>query len=165
MAPRPFVFVLGFLVLLAGCATVPPEERAATCESTDWYRYGVNDGELGVPASDRTGMFEDCTELGHPVDLAAYRNGRAEGLKTYCTAQHGYEVGYKGLPYDDVCPPPIETGFLQGFRKGRQDRPTVIYPRIGIGIGTGWHSRMGLGLGWGGYPFGCYSPWMSDCYW
>jgi hypothetical protein len=152
---------LGALALAAGCATVPPEERAAACAQTDWYQYGVNDGVLGVPVSDRVDSFEDCTELGHPADVASYEAGRAEGLREYCTAESGYDVGYSGRRYEEVCPPELEADFLQGLAQGRDERPYyAIYPSIGIGIGSGHgHGGVGIGIGVGGY-----SPFYDDCY-
>jgi hypothetical protein len=154
---------LGALALAAGCTTVPPEQRAAACAQTDWYDYGVNDGVLGVPVSDRVDMFEDCTELGQPADVASYEAGRTEGLKEYCTVENGYEVGYSGRRYEEVCPPELEADFLQGLAQGRDERPYhALYPSIGIGIGSGHvHSGVGIGIGVGGWG---YSPYWDDCY-
>lgn len=149
------------LLALAGCATMSVEERTALCVNSDWHRFGVNDGRLGVPASDRADTFADCAELGHPVDVAAYQGGRAEGLREYCTVETGYEVGYSGRRYEDVCPPELEPDFLQGYAEGRDDRPSYgIYPGIGIGIGSGGvRTGVGVGIGIGGYR-GFY----DDCY-
>ena len=151
------------ILLVAGCATKSPEERADTCRSTDWQRFGLNDGKLGVPISARTDMFVDCGKLGHPVDAAAYEAGRTDGLLSYCTAENGFRVGYEGRRYAGVCPPELESDFVQGFRRGRRERPAyAIYPRIGIGIGAG-RDR------WYGHP-GFYRPpnwcgyWFPHCY-
>ena len=160
-------------LLLAGCATMTPQERADACRSTDWQRFGLNDGKLGVPSSSRSGAFEDCAEVGHPVDLAAYETGRAEGLLSYCTAENGFRVGYEGRRYAKVCPTALEQDFLQGFRRGRRERPAfAVYPRIGIGIGTGG-VRTGIGIGvgsfWGERHPGPYTPpywcgyWFAGC--
>ena len=140
-------------LVLAGCATMSPEERASTCQNTDWHRYGVNDGALGVKTSDRAGDFEDCAEVGQPVDLAAYQAGRSEGLQSYCTAEKGYEVGYEGRRYGKVCPPETEPDFLQGYERGRKERPSyALYPSIGIGIGSGGvRTGIGIGIGIGGF--------------
>ena len=141
-------------MLLAGCVVATPEQRAEACQSTDWTRYGENDGRLGVPSGARADIFQDCADLGHPVNLAAYRAGRATGLPDYCTAQNGYRVGFEGRRYRGVCPPGLETDFVQGYRHGRSERPVYsVYPSIGIGVGTS--SSVGLGFGWGGY----YHPW------
>jgi hypothetical protein len=135
--------------LAAGCSTLSVEERAAACAATDWERFGENDGRLGVATEDRADEFLDCKELGQPVNLAAYQAGRAEGLAVYCTAENGYQVGYDGRRYEKVCPPATEPDFLQGYERGRKDRPSyAIYPGIGIGIGSGGvRTRIGVGIG------------------
>ncbi len=144
---------IAVVALVAGCTTVPPEQRAAACASTDWQRYGINDGKLGVPASERVDRFQDCAELGHPVDTAAYQAGRAEGLREYCTVENGYDVGYQGRRYDDVCPPELAPDFLQGLAQGREARPSYsLYPGLGIGIGSGGvRTGIGIGVGVGGF--------------
>lgn len=154
------------LALVAGCTTVPPEQRAAACAQTDWRRYGVNDGKLGVPVSERVDAFEDCAELGHPADTAAYEAGRAEGLTEYCTAETGYEIGYQGRPYADVCPLELKGDFLQGLAQGREARPSyALYPGIGIGIGSGGgvSTGVGIGIGVGGFG-GYYDDYYRDRY-
>jgi ribosome modulation factor len=132
------LLILGAL-LLAGCASVPVQKPAEVCPAADWRAYGRNDGLLGVPAEERARLFAECRNLGHPPDAAAYEAGRAEGLREYCTLENGYEVGYAGRRYRDVCPPELETGFLQGYEEGRDDRRRTLraYPRFGFGIGIG----------------------------
>lgn len=141
--------------LLTACTTLAPEQVAQDCAGTDWERFGLNDGKLGVSTEERVGKFGDCAEVGQPADLAAYQLGRSEGLLSYCTTESGYRVGYDGLRYRSVCPPTLEPDFLQGFEKGRKDRPAVaLYPRIGIGIGSGGgrvRTGIGIGIGIGSY--------------
>ena len=126
------------VLLMAGCTTVSPEQRAQACGGTDWVRFGVNDGKLGVPIGARASLFEECAGVGKPVDQTAYRAGRAEGLVDYCTVETGYRVGYSGRRYYRVCPPALEADFLQGFGRGRSEAPRyAAYPSIGVGIGVG----------------------------
>jgi len=140
--------LIAVAALMAGCATTTPEERAQACAATDWQRYGENDGRLGVPFGDREEVFQDCGALGHPPDLEAYRAGRMAGLAVYCTAVSGYEVGYSGRRYARVCPPETEPDFLQGYRRGRKERPALaISPSIGIGVGSGGGVGVGVGIG------------------
>lgn len=133
---------------LSACASLNPEQRLAECKATNWQQYGVNDGRLGVPTSDRSGVFDDCAELGQPVDVVAYQAGRMEGLTAYCTLENGYTVGYEGRRYHKVCPPTLEPDFLQGFERGRKERPALaVSPSIGIGVGSGGGVRIGVGVG------------------
>lgn len=140
---------------LSACASLSPEQRLAECQATNWQQYGVNDGRLGVPTSDRSDTFADCAELGQPVDVVAYQAGRMEGLIAYCTLENGYTVGYEGRRYHRVCPPTTEPDFLQGFERGRKERPAVaVSPSIGIGVGSGGGVRIGVGVG----LFNYYGP-------
>ena len=126
-----------FLAMLgvAACTTLTVEERTAACRATDWASYGHNDGILGVPTAERAEKFADCAELGYPADITAYQARRAEGLGTYCTVENGYEVGYADRRYRNVCPPELESAFLQGYEQGRKERPRDYYPYFGSGFG------------------------------
>ena len=138
---------------VAACATVSPEQRAAACAQTDWQRFGENDGRLGVATAERADDFEACAGVGEPADLTAYQTGRTKGLEAYCTAENGYVVGREGRGYDKVCPPATEPDFLQGYDRGRAERPAIaLVPGIGIGIGSGGvRTRIGIGIGLGRY--------------
>ncbi len=162
------VLALGIVALVAGCSTLSVEERTAVCANSDWYRFGVNDGTLGVPSSERGSLFAECAEFGHPVDAAAYQAGRAEGLKEYCTVENGYQVGYNGRRYQQICPADLEPDFLQGYAQGRDDRPGYgIYPGLGIGIGSGGvRTGVGIGIGIGNfYGNDCYYRDPFPCGW
>lgn len=160
MMIRTLVFCL-MTAALGACATLSPEQRLAECQATNWQNFGVNDGRLGVPAGDRSETFADCAELGHSVDVAAYQAGRAEGLQVYCTVENGYQVGYEGRRYDNVCSPTSEPDFLQGYERGRKERPAVaLSPSIGIGVGSGGGVRVGIGVG----IFNYYAPYRYRGY-
>ena len=144
---RPVLLLLATLGA-AACTTLTAEQRTAACQATDWASFGQNDGSLGVAAAAREKKFADCAELGYPADLAAYQAGRAEGLRTYCTVESGYEVGYAGRRYRKVCPPELELGFLQGYAQGAAKRPAVeVYPSFGFGIGYFHYPYFGYRFG------------------
>jgi len=129
----------------AACTTLTVEERTAACRATDWANYGQNDGILGVATGNRLKKFAECTEVGYPADIAAYQAGRAAGLKTYCTLENGYEVGYSDRRYRNVCPSELETAFLQGFEQGRKERPVRYSPYFGFGFGYYSYPYFGYG--------------------
>lgn len=137
MPRSAFAVLLVLAASAAGCSTITPAERAAACRATDWSRYGYNDGLLGVPAEERTELFADCAELGHPANTAAYQAARARGLMEYCTVENGYDVGRSGRRYRNVCPPGSAQDFLQGYQQGRKDRPIEVYPSFQFGLGFG----------------------------
>jgi len=151
MPPRaPLAILFAATLGLAACTTLTATERTAACRATDWANYGLNDGILGVPAAERDRRFADCADLGVPADLAAYRAGREQGLATYCTLENGYDVGYAGRRYRNVCPPELETAFLQGYEQGRKERPVTYYPYYG-------YPYYGYGFRYYGYPYFGYS--------
>lgn len=154
LAAGTALLILGALGL-AGCAAAPVQKPAEVCPAADWREYGRNDGLLGVPAEARDELFAECRALGHPPDIAAYEAGRADGLRDYCTAENGYEVGYAGRRYRDVCPPESETGFLQGYEEGRDDRRRTLraYPRFGFGFGIGSYHYPSWWYGRHYYPY------------
>ncbi len=149
MIPRLALVLLLGVLGLAGCATMSAEERAQFCARVNWEDYGRNDGKLGVPARERLKLMRQCAEAGFKPDQDAYLRGHAEGLKEYCTAERGYEVGAAGGHYRHVCPPDDEVAFLQGFREGRRAWRRNN-PSISLGFGAGFgHSFWGFG----------YYPW------
>lgn len=146
--------LLALAVLIpAGCTRVPVQEPAEVCPAADWHEYGRNDGLLGVSAEARIELFAECRALGHPPDLDAYQAGRAEGLREYCTVENGYQVARQGRSYRDVCPPELETGFLQGYEQGRKDRLRDYAYRYPPHAGYGYY---GAPYWWYGYPYGPY---------
>jgi hypothetical protein len=145
----PFALLLLATLGVAACTTLTVEERTAACQATDWATYGQNDGTLGVATGDRTKKFAECAEIGYPADIAAYQAGRAEGLKTYCTVENGYEVGYAGRRYRKVCPAELEPAFLQGYELGRKEQPVRYSPYFGFGYGFGYYNYPYFGYGFG----------------
>lgn len=149
-------------LVLSACTTLAPEQVAQECAATDWQRYGVNDGKLGLPTNARSDRFADCRTVGQPADLVAYQAGRSEGLLDYCTAERGYQIGYSGRRYQSVCPPTLEPDFLQGYERGREDRPAVVvYPSFGIGLGS-YGGYGGISVGVGSFGWGpCWGYWCN----
>ena len=97
---------------LSGCSTI----SKADCIVMDWFELGRTDGMSGKPRSTFQGRAKPCIKRGVIPDRAAYYKGHDEGLKIYCTEQHGFDLGKKGLPYVPICPD--ESGFRIGYDKG-----------------------------------------------
>jgi outer membrane murein-binding lipoprotein Lpp len=120
-SPRSLFATLAALVaaaaLLAGCATGMGRDE---CAAADWRMIGYEDGLRGFPA-DRIGAHRvACAKHQITPDLAAYVEGRDRGLVEYCQPRNGYRVGLNGGGYANVCPAATETGFVHGYRWGRQ---------------------------------------------
>ena len=78
--------------MLAGCATMSPEE----CLQANWEEVGYNDGAAGYPVSRSAEHREACAETGVSVDFELYRHGYALGLPYYCTRETGFESADHG---------------------------------------------------------------------
>jgi hypothetical protein len=104
------------MIALAGCAGM--SEQA--CLTSDWRTVGFEDGSFGRSEATIGNYRKQCAEHGVSPDLDAYRAGHAEGVKTYCRAGNGFEVGHSGAAYQGVCPADLEAGFVAEYNTGRR---------------------------------------------
>ena len=104
-------------VLLVGCATLNENE----CRSADWRELGRTDGANGYEATRLGDHVDACGKYGVSPDAAAYRSGREEGLRQYCTPENALQRGIDARGYNAVCPG--ESGEM--FRR-IYDRGTVL---------------------------------------
>ena len=102
-------------VLLSACATMDESE----CLTADWQAVGFEDAAAGRPVS-RIGQHrEACAEHGVAPDLAAYRDGHAEGARYYCNPANGFRQGRAGREYSGLCPSDLEPEFVAAHATGR----------------------------------------------
>ena len=90
------------------------------CRVADWQAIGYEDGVSGRPASHIGERREACADYGVAPDLAAYRQGRDQGLREYCTPASGYRLGRNGRPLNAVCPSALQGDFRQAYKSGRE---------------------------------------------
>lgn len=90
------------------------------CRLADWRTIGYEDGVSGRPASHVGERREACADHGVTPDLAAYRQGRDEGLREYCTPASGYRLGRKGQRLHVVCPSELQGDFRDAYKSGRE---------------------------------------------
>lgn len=109
-------FIVAIVFLAGGCATMDEDE----CRAADWQAIGYEDGARGVPASYIGERREACADHGVTLDFAAYRRGREEGLREYCTPASGFRLGRSGRSLAAVCPSGLEKGFRDAYRSGRE---------------------------------------------
>lgn len=96
-------FILGLLLIPSGCATLSKHE----CVQGDWQGIGQRDGERGRDLSRFEKHKEACAQYDKTINLASYKKGRAQGLKSYCDVQHQLNLGIDGERYNEVCSGPI----------------------------------------------------------
>ena len=116
--PLPGTFgmcvALVLCALMAGCATIPPEE----CAKADWYTLGVEDGRKGYTTDRIHKHRKACERVRVMPDEVAYFAGRTEGLGEYCTPENAFVEGLAGREYRGVCPPAVDRIFARNHRAG-----------------------------------------------
>ena len=115
-----------FLITSAGCATLSKE----SCERGDWYGIGYEDGTDGHSQDRLMGHKKACLEHNISSDEDAYRRGRDDGIKKYCTYQSGYDEGEDMQKYGRVCPAELEQDFFRGYLLGLEAAENELYRKI-----------------------------------
>ena len=109
-------FLLASFVLLSmgGCATMSKEE----CLVANWREVGFTDASQGYTQARVAEHRSACAEAKVTVNLEEYNKGFEQGLKNYCTANTGFDLGSKGAAYPDQCNektyPKVRAGFKEG---------------------------------------------------
>mgnify|MGYP000462593198 FL=1 len=98
------------LILVSACTAISEEE----CRLGDWYQVGLQDGQAGKKNYAAT-YNKDCSEYKVKVDRTLYNEGRAEGLKSFCTYENGVVQGSSLNGYSRVCPASLSKAFLDGY--------------------------------------------------
>ncbi len=109
------LFLLALAVTVGGCATFSESE----CLQGDWHSIGYQDGAAGRGDERMVAHHEACVERDVSLDLKRYYEGRYKGLHEFCTLHRGLSYGHSGAVYQSVCPTELESGFLTGYRLGR----------------------------------------------
>jgi hypothetical protein len=96
-------FVLLSYLLLTGCATHPPTACVGDPET-----LGYHDGTLGQRL---------CANLRGDSGVA-YESGWNEGIRRFCTEEHGYQQGCQGAKMSNICPNTAAAEYLDGYQSG-----------------------------------------------
>ncbi|WP_051259052.1 DUF2799 domain-containing protein [Chitinibacter tainanensis] len=106
---------VALLLLTTGCASLSDSE----CRTGDWYSIGLRDGQNGY-SSQVAEHAKACRKQRVAPDLEQYNRGREEGLRSYCTASNGYQVGLRGAQAGNVCPAGTQAAFQNAYQRGYQ---------------------------------------------
>jgi hypothetical protein len=85
----------------------------------------------GTPSGSRTARADKplerlgnhrraCAEHHITPDADRYVAGRSEGLKSFCTYEHGFSQGRAGQGYAGACPADLAANFTAGYQLGRK---------------------------------------------
>jgi len=119
---KQFSMYLGFLILLMVFSACTSEQKIV-CDQRDWYELGRQDGLLGhrdnFSGVERRPACEQSEVIS---DVNRYNSGHAAGLIAFCTSSNGFELGFSGEPFTDICPQGLADRFQQAFRLGERAR-------------------------------------------
>lgn len=113
---RLLLLLAPLALFLAACASLSEEG----CRRGDWRGVGFSDGAAGRSEAQVARHAEACAGIGITPDVAAWRAGRAEGLKLYCTQQNAYAIGRRGATLNHVCEGPDARSLAQLNAQGLQ---------------------------------------------
>ncbi len=105
---------LALLPLLSLTACMPPL-TAEQCKTMDWKQMGLNDG-MNAHRRDLSREISQCSQFGVNVRADQYQAGYTQGIRQYCTYEHGLSMASQGQSNPGVCP--ADLGFNKGFQKG-----------------------------------------------
>ncbi len=101
--------------LLASCETMSAEQ----CQAADWGSLGYSDAAGN--ASDRfADRAQSCAEKGVSADQAAYESGFANGMRAFCTPEHGFQFARNGGSFSGACAPDLAENFAYAFADGQR---------------------------------------------
>lgn len=113
---RQLSIFLSISMLLAGCTGM----NQAECLNANWELIGLEDGNYGRNLSYANRHQSDCSKYDSQIDMEAYRTGHAEGLRNFCRAENGFNLGRSGRPYSGICPSDLEDAFLSEYDTGKE---------------------------------------------
>ena len=106
----------GAVLTLGSCETMSADQ----CLAGAWGERGYKDGASGQLPSRLQDHAEACAKHGVVPETEVYMSAREDGLRDYCTASGGFQVGRSGSGYTGACPREAEAEFLPAFNDGRR---------------------------------------------
>lgn len=106
------------IAMLTGCASDSVSE--SQCIAGDWQTVGYRDGANGYRSTELLAHQNACVKHGVIPDRASYMAGWEKGVREYCEANNGYDVGTSGYGHNNVCPDDQREAFLAAYHDGRQ---------------------------------------------
>lgn len=105
---------------LSGCASYDKLSESE-CQTADWSAVGYDISLKGYKSSAIENFKESCGDHGISPDEVAFLEGYNKGLTSYCTTNHGYEIGKKNDKYRNICPDELEPDFRRGYNSGKME--------------------------------------------
>ncbi len=87
------------ILWVVSCAPIKEDQ----CRLGDWRGLGVRDGTRGVFINYVNRYIDECAQYGVRVNINEWREGREQGLRSYCTVENAEDRGRRGARMNNVC--------------------------------------------------------------
>ncbi len=116
-----WLLVLSSLLFCAACAT---HTQRLSCEGTDWYELGRQQGRVGTPQVDKANLQNACSvSEGYEAHLQVLDSGYRSGLFEYCGPSNGFNLGRLNLANPAaICPAELRSAFNLHYQRGQRYR-------------------------------------------
>lgn len=114
----PWTIPLVVIATLCGCQSQSVSQ--SQCLAGDWETIGYRDGADGYRSTQLLEHQNACVKHGIIPDRAAYMAGWERGVREYCVADNGFDVGARGDGHNNICPDDQRDAFLSAYHDGRQ---------------------------------------------
>lgn len=114
MAIRTYM-LLSLSLLVTGCASMNKQE----CYSANWQAIGYEDASQGKELIRFSEHRKACAKHNITANLEAYKQGHAQGARTYCTPLRGYNLGKSNQALPSFCPSDLTATMRHSYNLGR----------------------------------------------
>jgi major membrane immunogen (membrane-anchored lipoprotein) len=120
MRIHALAFMLTLGSLLAGCESMSEDQ----CRRADWHQRGRDDGRTGEPDGYIDSHHKACAKAGVVPDARLWRQGWAEGIRSYCVPHVAWQRGLDNGNYQGACRDFDEASWLAWYRAGKDAHKT-----------------------------------------
>jgi hypothetical protein len=111
--------VLAISALFVGWLGFGGTASAQDCDGADWRAVGLIDGaERGSTNEGVSRVDEHVVLCGDRVDVHAYEGGFIDGLREFCTPEHGFAMARAGQTYAGLCHEDQAEAFGRALQQG-----------------------------------------------
>jgi flagellar motility protein MotE (MotC chaperone) len=111
---RMTVLAMAAAVLATGCETMSEDQ----CRKADWFERGRIDGRNGEGEGFIDKHRRACAKANIAPDDRRWRQGWAEGVRSYCVPRVAWQRGLDGSSYHGACRDFDEAVWLRWYRLG-----------------------------------------------
>lgn len=112
--------LLALALLLAGCESMSEDQ----CRKADWFERGRSDGREGEGEARIDAHRKACAKAGVVPDERRWRQGWADGARSFCVPREAWRHGLADRSYNGSCRDFDEAVWLRWYRAGKDAHAT-----------------------------------------